>query len=70
MLLHIVVGRYDVDKPLDDADFIKCSVWRYGIAYPRSFHFSCNHWIDGVLSVPYSCVVAAGVSGKRYDRQP
>ena len=70
MLLHAVVGRYDVDKTLDDADFIKCPVRQYGIAYPRPFHFPCYHRVDGVLPVPYPCVVAAGVSGKRYDCQP
>lgn len=70
MLFHVVVWRYDVDKPLDDTDFIKCPVRRYGIAYPRTFHFPCYHRVDGVLPVPYSCMVAAGISGKSYDRQP
>ena len=67
---HVVVRRNDVEEILDDA---KIEIDAEGIGRqcnPTACHAVGNHWSDGVLLVPYTGMVAAGVARQGDDGEP
>ena len=68
--LHIVVGRNDVEEILDDA---KIEIDTEGIGRqcnPTARHAVGKHRTYGVLLVPYTGMVAAGVARQGDDGEP
>ena len=67
---HVVVGRNDVEEILDDA---KIEIDAEGIGRqcnPTACHAVGNHWSNGVLLVPYTGMVAAGIARQGDDGEP
>ncbi len=63
LCFHIVVGRNDVQEILDDAKVKIDAECICGQSYPTACHTVGKHWTDGVLLVPYTGMVATGITG-------
>ena len=62
LCLHIVQGRYYIQKILDDAEV---EIYTERISWmrnPSSCHTIWHHWPDCILFVPYTCMMATGIS--------
>ena len=67
---HVVVGRNDIDKPLNDADIVENTLRGDLWVYPLAFNLAGYHGANGILLVPYAGMVAARVTRKGNNRYP
>ena len=68
--LHVVVRRNDVQEILDDAKIEINAECVRRKCYPVARHAIRNHGTDGVLLVPDTGMVAAGIAGQGNDGKP
>ena len=70
LTLHVVVGRYDIEEILDDAKIEIDAKRICRQRNPTSCHTVGKHRTDGILFVPHTSMVTAGIACQGNDSEP